>query len=133
MIVKRPLCQTKLRRLPDQFSWVDQRLARERYIDQLSHQACALYLFLLTVADAQGLSFYADRSLSQRLSLTPNQLQQARADLMRQGLLAYRRPLYQVLALDQETVSRPTLAERPHELEPQEVKAAFERIWETLS
>ena len=27
-----------------------QRLVRERYIDQLSHQACALYLFLLTVA-----------------------------------------------------------------------------------
>ena len=133
MIVKRPLCQGKLRRLPDQFSWVDQRLTRERYIDQLSHQACALYLFLLTVADAQGLSFYADRSLCQRLTLTPNQLQQARADLMRQGLLAYRRPLYQVLALDQETLSRPSHAERPHELEPQEVRAAFERIWETLS
>ena len=34
-------------------------------------QACALYLFLVTVADAQGLSFYADRSLCQRLSMTP--------------------------------------------------------------
>lgn len=133
MIVKRPLRTTKLRRLPDQFSWVDQRLTRERYIDQLSHQACALYLFLLTVADAQGLSFYADRSLCQRLNLTPKQLQQARDDLMRQGLLAYRRPLYQVLALDEETVSRPAHAESPHDLEPQEVKAAFERIWETLS
>jgi len=42
---------------------VDQRLVQERYIDQLSHEACALYLFLVTVADAQGLSFYADRSL----------------------------------------------------------------------
>jgi hypothetical protein len=50
---------------------VDQRLVRERYIDQLSHEACALSLFLVTVADAPGLSFYADRSLCERLSMTP--------------------------------------------------------------
>ena len=53
---KRPLSLARLRKVPKQFSWVDQRLVRERYIDQLSHQACALYLFLLTVADAQGLN-----------------------------------------------------------------------------
>jgi hypothetical protein len=53
---KHPICFSKLRQVPTQFSWVDQRLVRERYIDQLSSQACALYLFLVTVADAQGLS-----------------------------------------------------------------------------
>ena len=52
---KHPLCVPKLRQVPKQFSWVDQRLVRERYIDQLSHAACALSLFLVTVADAQGL------------------------------------------------------------------------------
>jgi len=46
----------KLRQVPQQFSWVDQRLVRERHIDQLGHAACTLYLFLVTVADAQGLS-----------------------------------------------------------------------------
>src|SRR5215468_11086050 len=54
---KRPIAPAKLRRVPQQFSWVDQRLVRERYIDQLSPPACALYLFLVTVADAQGLSW----------------------------------------------------------------------------
>jgi hypothetical protein len=49
---------------------VDQRLVREHRIDQLSHEACALSLFLVTVADAQGLSYYADRSLCQRLSMS---------------------------------------------------------------
>ena len=68
---KRPISLAKLRRVPRQFSWVDQRLVRERYIDQLSHEACALYLFLVTVADAQGLSFYSEQSLCQRLSMTP--------------------------------------------------------------
>jgi hypothetical protein len=67
---KHPISLTKLRTVPRQFSWVDHRLVRERYIDQLSPQACALYLFLVTVADAQGLSYYADSSLCQRLSLT---------------------------------------------------------------
>ena len=63
---KRPISLAQLRHVPQQFSWVDQRLVRERYIDQLSHEACALYLFLVTVADAQGLSYYAERSLCQR-------------------------------------------------------------------
>ena len=75
---KRPISLAKLRKVPPQFSWVDQRLVRERYIDQLSHEACALYLFLVTVADAQGLSYYADPSLCQRLSLSSTELHQAR-------------------------------------------------------
>ena len=58
---KHPISLAQLRRVPRQFSWVDQRLVRDHYIDQLSPQACALYLFLVTVADAQGLSYYADR------------------------------------------------------------------------
>ncbi len=66
---KRPISLAKLRKVPSQFSWVDQRLVRERYIEQLSPEACALYLFLVTVADAQGLSFYSEPSLCQRLSI----------------------------------------------------------------
>lgn len=133
MIPKHPLCTTKLRRVPRQFSWVDQRLVRDCLIDQLSHPACALYLFLLTVADAQGLSFYADRSLCQRLTLTPNDLHQARQHLIRQGLVAYKPPLYQVLALDADLTSASDEAASPDDLNPVEVKAAFERIWEALS
>jgi len=97
---KCPILPAQLRRVPSQFSWVDQRLVREHLIDQLSHEACALYLFLVTVADAQGLSYYADRSLCQRLSMSAPRLRQARQLLIQQGLVAYRRPLYQVLALE---------------------------------
>ena len=47
MIHKRPLCPAKLRRVPKQFSWVDQRLVRER-LHRFSSaiEACALYLFV---------------------------------------------------------------------------------------
>lgn len=92
---KRPISVAKLRKVPQQCSWIDHRLVRERSIDRLSHQACALYLFLLTVADAQGLSFYSDRSLCQRLSLPALSLPRARQELLREGLVAYEPPLYQ--------------------------------------
>jgi hypothetical protein len=131
---KRPLSFAKLRTVPRQFSWVDQRLVRERYIDQLSHAAGTLYLFLVTVADAQGLSYYADASLCQRLSLTNAELHQARQALITRGLVAYHRPLYQVLALDaapQEAT--PSAAPVIPDDEPVDIKAVFARIWEVLA
>lgn len=56
MVQKHPLCPDRIRKVPKQFSWIDQRLVRDRHIDRCSHRAAALYLFLVTVADAQGLS-----------------------------------------------------------------------------
>ncbi len=131
---KRPISLAKLRRVPRQFSWVDQRLVRDHYIDQLSPQACALYLFLVTVADAQGLSYYAEPSLCQRLSLTCPELSQARQALITRGLVAYQHPFYQVLALDAAPRGA-TLSAAPvaAEDEPVDLKAVFARIWEVLS
>lgn len=125
---KHPLSLAQLRQVPKQFSWVDQRLVRERYIDRLSHEACALYLFLVTVADAQGLSYYAEHTLGQRLSMSAAQLGQARQALITQHLLAYRRPLYQVLALETRAAAS--------DLEPHDdqvaLQAVFKQIWEVL-
>lgn len=90
----------RLRKIPPQFSWIDQRLVRERHIERLSHAADALYLFLLTVADARGLSFYSERSIGRLLSLTADRLEQARKELLRADLIAHQHPLYQVLSLD---------------------------------
>lgn len=95
------LCPERVRRIPAQFSWVDQRLARHRYFERASSEAWALYLFLIAVADAQGLSYYADQTLCQRLAFDAAQLSRARQRLLRLGLIAYSKPLYQVLSLDQ--------------------------------
>jgi len=99
MVQKHPLWPDRIRKVPKQFSWIDHRLVRDRHIDRCSHQVAALYLFLVTVADAQGLSYYSDRSLSQRLSMDENCLAAARQDLIRIELIAHKHPLYQVLAL----------------------------------
>jgi len=49
-IKKRILCPGRLRRIPGQFSWIDQRLVRDRYLQHCDHGALALYLVLVTVA-----------------------------------------------------------------------------------
>lgn len=100
MTLKRVLCPQQVRRIPAQFSWVDHRLVRERHIERCDPPAAALYLFLVTVADEQGLSYYSDAALVRCLSMSAARLSQARGDLVRVGLIAYQRPLYQVLALE---------------------------------
>ena len=100
MVIKRVLRPERVRRVPRQFSWLDQRLLRDGYLERCDAAALALYLLLVCVADAQGLSYYGDRRLCRLLSLAPERLEQARRDLMAVGLIAYQRPLYQVLGLD---------------------------------
>jgi len=97
---KRLLVPSRVRRIPPQFSWIDQRLVRDRHLERADCTALALYLFLLTVADAQGLSYYADGSIGRMLSLHPEQVAAARTGLLGADLIAYEAPLYQVLALD---------------------------------
>jgi hypothetical protein len=100
MVIKRVLRPERLRRVPAQFSWVDQRLLRDGYLERCDAPSLALYLLLVTVADAQGLSYYGDATLRRLLSMEPVRLDRARCDLIGVGLIAYERPLYQVLALE---------------------------------
>ena len=87
----------------------------------------------MTVADAQGLSYYAEPSLCQRLSLTASELHQARQVLITRGLIAYQRPLYQVLALDAAPSGTiPSAAPVAADAEPMDIKAVFARLWEGL-
>jgi hypothetical protein len=59
-----------------------------------------LYLFLVTVSDGQGLSYYSDTGIAKLLPLDESALARAREELIRARLIAYERPLYQVLSLD---------------------------------
>jgi hypothetical protein len=57
-------------------------------------------LLLVTVADAQGLSYYSDPKVARLLSLSAAEVRHARAQLLQAGLIAYEPPLYQVLSLE---------------------------------
>ena len=127
---KRLLVPSRVRRIPRQFSWIDQRLVRDNYIERCDVPALALYLLLLTVADAQGLSYYADASIGRLLGLDPPGLVQARQALVRADLIAYEAPLYQVLALTP-TPAPPPLAQAPPARAAGELKALRELLHPT--
>lgn len=99
MIEKHLIRSDRLRVVPSQFSWVDHRLVRDGHISKVSCEALALYLFLVTVSDSEGVSFWSDRSLLRRLNMNESWLKTARAELHDADLVAYERPLYQVLSL----------------------------------
>lgn len=122
---KHPIYPERIRKTPKQFSWVDHRLVRDRYIDQCSHKSAALYLFLVTVADARGLSYYSDRSLLLRLNMEDRDLVKARMELVRIGLIAYQKPIYQVLPLDALPLSTPKRTASAH---PQLLGQIFKQL-----
>ena len=116
----------RLRHVPRQFSWIDHRLVRDRHIQGRSPDALALYLFLCTVADARGTSYYSDPSAAGILSFSVAQLRTARSELVANGLIAWRAPVYQVLSLEpgHDTPAPPALApQAPPQAPPQATKA----------
>ena len=125
MVQKHLICPQRIRKIPKQFSWLDHRLVSDHHIERLSHPAAALYLFLVTVADAQGLSYYSEQTISQRLAMDVNILAQASHELIRIGLIAYQKPLYQVLALD-----TPTEATNKYPGQLQSLAQIFKQIGE---
>jgi hypothetical protein len=68
---KYPIEPKRLRRVPAQFSWVDHRLIRQNRLRGVEPCGWALDLFLLSVGDEQGLSYYSDTSICQHLGIGP--------------------------------------------------------------
>lgn len=99
MIQKRLIRPDRIRQVPPSFNWVDHRLVRDNHISRCDCTALALYLFLVTVSDVQGLSYYSEAAICRRLNIEPPQLCAARRQLQQADLIAYRKPLYQVLSL----------------------------------
>ena len=125
MVEKRLLCPHRRRRTPAQFSWLDHRLVRERRLERCPVEAWALYLFLVTVADARGLSYYSDASLTARLPLDRRALLDARQALIGADLVAFEPPLYQVLSLDENTSAEPP---PPRNATPRRLSEVLEQL-----
>jgi hypothetical protein len=99
MTVKQVIHPDRIRKIPKQFSWIDGRLVRDGYLDKCKHSDASLYLFLIAVSDARGLSYYSDNSVCRRLSMDSCLLSESRLRLTQLNLIAYKPPLYQVLDL----------------------------------
>jgi hypothetical protein len=103
-IIKAPIRRDRIRIINGPFGWVDHRLVRHRYLDHCSPTALAVYLFLIAVGDADGVSYWGDAAICERLNLGKGELKHARSTLIEVDLIAYEKPLYQVLSLPKHPV-----------------------------
>ncbi len=78
------------------YSIIDHQLLHGGYLNRLSHESMILYLFLAVVGDKNGRSFYADLTVMGILRLGVQALDEARLELIREGLIDYRPPYWQV-------------------------------------
>lgn len=129
MIAKHPIRPERLRQVPVGFSWVDHRLIREHRLESCAPGAWALYLFLVTVSDAQGLSYYSEAALGRCLQMDSVTLSTMRRQLVQADLIAYQKPLYQVLSLSPAATVAPG-SETPRRGETQSVGEILRRALE---
>lgn len=78
------------------YSIVDHQLLHQGFFKFLSVEALALYLFLVVVADGEGKSYYAERTVSDILRLPPENYSRALKELTLSGLVDFRRPYFWV-------------------------------------
>ena len=105
-VKKYPIVPERIRRPPPEgWSWIDRRFFRE-YAPRLHQHAVLLYVFLVSVGDKDGLSYYGDSTIASRLGIPEHSIIGARDELLLADLVAYEHPLYQVVALPQRTARR---------------------------
>jgi len=103
----------RVRRTPPRFSWLDQRLVRDGHLRSLSPRAGMLYLFLATVSDCNGMSWYSARRICLEIGMSFDELALARSELAGMSLIAFEDGLYQVLALPRPVISETHRPSRP--------------------
>jgi hypothetical protein len=83
------------------FAFIEHRFLRDGFFETLSHHELLLYLFLVLVADRQGLSYYSYHKICTLLRLSVDEYLWARNALIQKDLIAFDGALYQVLSLPQ--------------------------------
>jgi hypothetical protein len=79
---------------------------RDGYLGRCSAESLALYVLLVCASDAQGLSYYSEPRIAELLGLELAALRSCRQQLISLGLIAYQKPLYQLLNLEEELLER---------------------------
>jgi len=105
MVLKKIINSNRLRTIQGSFGWIDHRFITGGFLEQLVAAEISLYLFLVAVADRNGLSFYADHRICRLLKMDLSALGHARQGLCEKSLIAYESPLYQVLSLPKQPVT----------------------------
>jgi len=96
---KKVLKRSRIRVIQGGFAFVPHRFVSDGFIKRLGPGELLLYLFLILVADAYGLSYYANSTICRFLGMNHCHLEHYRQILIDEDLIVFEAPLYQVLEL----------------------------------
>jgi len=96
---KRVLKRSRIRGIQGGFAFIPHRFLSDGFIKRLGPGELLLYLFLILVSDAYGLSYYGNSAVCRFLGMNLCQLEHCRQILIDEDLIAFEAPLYQVLEL----------------------------------
>jgi hypothetical protein len=99
MIEKAPLCPQRVRKIPGSFAFIEHRCLRDGCWTSLSHHELLLYVFLVLVADRDGLSYYSFDKICTLLKVSLDDSLIARNALIKKDRIAFDGHLLQVLSL----------------------------------
>jgi hypothetical protein len=117
MIEKHPLCPDRLRTIGGSFAFIEHRFLREGFWSSLGHHELLLYVFLILVADRQGLSYYSFDKICSLLQFSLDEYVLTRNALIHKDLIAFDGHLFQVLSLPPNPVTSPqTLLSHPDQM-----------------
>lgn len=105
---KQIIDRKRIRKINGSFSWVSHKLITGGFLEDMSTWEILLYFFLVAVCDRNGISFYHDDRICRLLKIDLATLGKAREGLIQRSLVAYKFPVYQVLALPPKPVAPPT-------------------------
>ena len=98
-IEKRPVAPDRIRKIDGSFAFIEHKFLRRGFWASLEHRELLLYLFLILVADHQGLSYYGYDKICAILRVTVDQYIDARDALIRKDLIAFDGTIFQILSL----------------------------------
>ena len=109
MIEKSPLYPERVRKITGSFAFLEHRFVRDGFWGSLSQHELLLYVFLVLVADRNGLSYYSFDKICALLQLSLDDYLIARNALIKKDLIAFDGHLFQVLSLPPHPLLQPAI------------------------
>ena len=94
----------RIRKISGSFAFVEHRFLNDGFWGSLDHHQLLLYLFLIIVADRNGLSYYSYDRICTLLRISVDDYILARNALIDQDMIAFDGYLFQVLSLPEEVI-----------------------------
>ncbi len=103
-IEKKPLEPHRIRKITSSFAFIEHRFLRDGFWSTLDQHQLLLYVFLIIVADRNGLSYYSYDKICTLLKIAVDEYIVARDALIEKDLIGFDGHLFQVLSLPDQPV-----------------------------